>query len=195
MIFPFWYIGEKVFYKPDDFDLKRETKNLLYHKNVRLDSDNYFYIQGNIGLFKMPSRIKLKLDADGVTLQVKYYISLFESNIILLLGVVLGVFFLIMQKQQFSYIAFLAGSLFYVLNAVFINNFLKSILHHFGSFAETVEQQALWRKQKEWLKKPDICSACGEPVNPYSTKCVSCGMHYKNKTLKGNKPTSNITYS
>lgn len=195
MKFPFWYIGEKVFYKPDDFDLNKEAQKLLFDKNIRYGSDNFFIIQGNIGLLKMTSRIKFKIDTDGVTIQVNYYLSLFESNIFLLLGIVLGVFFSIMDKANFSFIALFLGLTAYILNSVALSHYMKNTIRHFGNLAETIEQQTLWLKQQEWIKDKNRCSACGEPINQYAIKCVNCDMHYKDKTPMRSIPLSNTNYS
>lgn len=195
MKFPFWYIGEKVFYKPDNFDLQTYTNRLLLSEHISQESNNYITYRGQLGFLHMPAKIRLKLSDDGVTIQAKYFLSLFESNIIFLLGVAFSTFFFIMDKKEFAGIAIGLGLLYYILNVVHLSNFVKQIIRDFGSVADSVEQQKLWLNQQDWTKDPAVCSACGEAINTYAVKCVNCGMHYKDKKTTKAKPISNINFS
>lgn len=191
MRFPFWYTGEVVFYKSEKNSSPDFIHNLFISNHGTLESKGNYLFQGNKGVFGLRSIVKVQANIEGPTIHIKYFSSLFESNIIFLLGIVLGSFFYLNQKYLFGVVFFIVGLAVYLINTILINSYIKSILKPIGELNQTLEQQELWLKQKEWTKDPDVCSACGEPINPYTIKCVNCGLQF---STKGKKPsTANST--
>lgn len=192
MVFPFWYTGEAVFYKSDEVNSAEIIKNIVVNHNGEPAGDDIFVFKGNTGLFGLHSLIKLKFDTQGTTVHINFFTSLFESNILLILGLVLGSFLLVNDLFLLSTLFYVLGVLAYFGNTIWLNNYAKKMIAPFGSLLRNVEEQELWQKQQQWIKNPDVCSACGEPVNPYAIKCVNCGMHFSKKgDAKTHSPVSN----
>lgn len=201
MVFPFWYTGEAVFYKSDEVNATEIIKDIVVNHKGESADDGLFIFKGNAGLFGLHSFIKLKFDTRGTTVHVNFFTSLFESNILLALGLVLGSFLFLNDIFLLSSLFYVLGMLAYFGNTIWLNNYAKKIISPLGSLLRNVEEQELWEKQQLWMKNPDVCSACGEPVNPYATKCVNCDLQFskKGKNIKhssvSNTANANINFN
>jgi len=181
MVFPFWYTGEAVFYKSGEVNSDEIIKNIVLKHNGETTDNETFVFKGKAGIFGLHSFVKLKFDSLGTTIHIKYFTSLFESNILLILGLVLGSFLYVNDKFLLSYLFFMLGFFSYFGNTIWVNNYAKKMIAPLGSLLRNIEEQELWEKQQNWTKNPEVCSACGEPVNPYALKCINCGMHFSKK--------------
>ncbi len=193
MNFPFWYTGEVVFYKSDQINVAEAIDNIITENKGKILGNELIIFQGHKGLFGLPSRIKLSLNTEGPTIHISYHISLFESNILLLFGMLFGSFFAYYNHVEYSFIAFIAGGSLYVSNALKLHIFTKELVAKFGSLTKNIEQQKLWEQQQKWIKDITVCPACGEPVNQYSANCVSCGLFFKGKNNRSHYSTVNNT--
>lgn len=194
MNFPFWYTGEVVFYKSDNINVSEAVSYIVSQNKGKAINNKLIHFQGNKGVFGLPSRIRLLINTEGATIHINYYQSLFESNILLLFGILFSAYFFIYNHVEYSVIALLVGIGVYASNALKVNLFAKELVAKFGSLTKNIEQQKLWELQQIWIKDVSVCPACGEKVNPYSANCVNCGLHFKGKLKKRqNSGTNNTT--
>ncbi len=193
MKFPFWYTGEMVFYKSDQINVAEAIDNIVCNNDGKILENKQILFQGNKGLFGWPSRIKLHLNSEGTTIHITYHLSLFESNILLLFGILFGSFFYMYNHVNYSVLAIIISCSLYIINTFKLSAFAKELVAKFGSLTKSIEQQKLWEQQQKWIKDIKVCPACGEPVNPYSANCVNCGLFFKGKKSKNHDTGVNNT--
>ncbi len=184
MVFPFWYNGEVISYKSDDLDYS----NLLYEitkKNYgkQIDSDNFEW-QIKKGLFNNVIPVKIKVNTDNISVHISYYVSLFESNILLLFGLLFSVFFFISGQPHLISTPIILGVTAWFINTIRIIFYVKEQLKTFSKFDNNISRQYLWGKQQKWINEEHLCPACGEPLNPYSSSCTQCRLNVKNTKNK-----------
>lgn len=167
--FPFTYKGELVFYKPDEFNVEIIQKD-LGSKEIQIQS-----------LFYFKTKVKTTVFDDNVSINIAYYISLFEQNIIFLFFVLFAVFFYVFNANAFSTLSIISGGIFYLSNLMYVSKHTKLVLSEKTGLGSEIEESLLWKKQQEWMKNNTLCPACGEPKNSYSNKCVNCGIYFSKK--------------
>ncbi|MFA6403534.1 MAG: hypothetical protein WCX31_18215 [Salinivirgaceae bacterium] len=183
--FPFCYHDELVFYKPDSFD------NTLFMKQLGTKYEGTISNECLVAsvpnpVSKIPIKVSFRFQPDPITGKVSFTLSLFELNLSLIFFVALGLFFRFYQNPLFSYLAIVSGILFYFISIhASVTGIKKSIIQISGTTFDLGELE-LWKKQQGWMKNELLCPACGEPKNPYSYQCVSCGIYFA-KALKDNE--------
>lgn len=193
MPIPFNYTEEQVFYLPDNFNESDFLQKLLKKANIIKPKNNYtdynFFILNLIRI-----RININILIDNVNLRIRYSIKTFELNIIMLFALLFFAFFLGFSKKNEAIISITAGIIIYINCIVYIVNKLKTSIDAILDQKPNQGDFELWQKQKKWLNTPGLCPACGEPVNPYSTKCVVCGLTIgKNKKKASNQSATTNT--
>jgi hypothetical protein len=179
--FPFYYHDELLFYKPEKFD------NVLFMR--QLEREFHGILQEN----RIPIRVNIHYKPDNITGNVSISISLFESNLLLTLFLAFGFFFLFHQSQFFGIASIMAGILYYFLNIhVSIASIKKSIIRISGITFDLGESE-LWKKQQVWMENEHLCPACGEQKNPYSYRCINCGIHFRNPNKQEDNAVINTT--
>jgi len=193
MNFPLEYTGEIVFYKPDEF--KIEQFILLLRNDVQSDSNNSDSISwlSTNSYTKLPVKISLNIIDDNTSISCRYKISMFENNVVLIFGVVMALFMNYNDSLLGTFIPILGGILFYLLNTIKISNGVKGLIYSYISIDKDIGEPELWQMQQLWMKDKTRCPACGEPKNPYSHKCVNCGVYYSKKQKATPNGNSNIT--
>ena len=193
MHFPFAYTGEVIFYKTDDFEVNSFFKQIQSKVSTSLISDDKIVFTAPFSFSKLPVKITLNISDDNSTIYCKYSISLFENNVILLLSIVFASFFYHFGGNLITIISILIGLVFYLLNAVEMSKSVKTLIYNiFGDNAE-IGEPVLWEKQQQWMKDKSLCPACGEPKNPYSSKCLGCGLFLDKGRLSQTYTNVNIT--
>lgn len=177
MKFPFWYTGVKTFYKPESSDSGLLISSWIKTINCQRIKQ-HCQLDGNYGLFNLHASVRFQFDTSGTTVQVKYFISLFESNIIFLTGLCFAGFFFYFQSYLYVGVAFIVGLVLYLTNTLLISNHIDKLLFKLGEWSEMIESQQLWEQQRCWLNDNSVCPACGEPKNQYAGQCLNCGLFF-----------------
>lgn len=183
MSFPFSYTGEVVFYKPDDFNTDEFALKVKQKFNVEV-VDEFFLFQSKSSFSKLPVKVKMSISDDNTSLHCQYKISLFENNIVFLAALVIAAFFYFNDNIAISVFAASAGLIYYLANTSRISHFLKAGLYNLMDSKIEYGTAKLWKKQKQWMKNPLLCPACGEQKNKYSNSCVNCGLVFSKSKAK-----------
>lgn len=190
--FPFSFTDELIFYKTESFN---EPQFLVDFNNLSgvPGHARIIHITKASSLFKVPLKSTLHYQPDLLTVKILFRVSLFELNITLLLFVLFGAFFIIYHQSGVGVTVFVIGLLVYFIT---LNDNLahtkKQILQLTGN-SLNLDEGDLWRRQKEWLKNPKLCPACGEKKNPYAETCVSCGLNLGSPKKKVEQQQVNST--
>ncbi len=190
--FPFCFHDELIFYKPDYFD------NPLFMNRLETEYKGAFFNESLVALVpnpvsKIPIKVTFRFQPDPITGKVSFTLSLFEFNLLLLIFLALGLFFKYYQNQLFFYLSIVFGILFYFISIhTSVAGIKKSIIQISGTTFDLGELE-LWKKQQEWMKNELLCPACGEPKNPYSYQCISCGIYFTNPSKEIEKVKVNTT--
>lgn len=193
MHFPFAYTGEVVFYKIDDFDPDLIFKQIQSKVLISSIKDEDIIFTAPFSFSKLPIKIGLSIIDDYSTVYCKYNISLFENNVIILLSLVFASFFYFFGSELISFFSIIGGVIFYLFNAIEMSKSVKTLIYSiFGNNAE-IGEPILWEKQQQWMKDKTLCPACGEPKNPYSSKCVGCGLFLDKGKLAQTYTNINLT--
>lgn len=193
MFFPFWYNNELVFYKQNGIDYRKILLDLTeINKGNQIDEDNFIW-QYKKGIFNHSIPIKIKLNQDKITIQLRYFLSLFESNILFLSGVVFAFFFWLNHHNTLVFFSFLIGFFLWIMNTFRLNYHVRKQLENIGFYDNNIDRQYLWQKQKKWQEQDELCPACGEFLNPYSSKCTQCGLQIFKKNKEQNIFPTNTT--
>lgn len=195
MFFPFWYNNELVFYKENDIDYK---KTLLEISEINQGSEidkKHFMWQCKKGIFNHSIPVKIELNEDGTSVQLRYFLSLFESNILFLLGLVFAIFFWLNHQNHLVFFSFVLGLILWIVNTFRLNYFVRKQFESLGFYDHNINRQYLWQKQQKWQKQDELCPACGEVLNPYSSKCTQCGLQIFEKNKRQPFCPSNTTAS
>jgi hypothetical protein len=194
MFFPFYYTGEVAFYKSKDFNVG------LFYNNLKKDAVNSNITSDVLTVFvpysltKIPVKVYFSIIDDNVTIYCKYKISLFENNTGLLFSFFLTGFFYYFNSILLSVITLLAGFSFYIFNLTLISRKIKLLIEKTANMDRDAAEPVLWEKQQKWIKTPDVCPACGEKINPYSKKCLNCGLILKGKHSSKKYSNTTVTY-
>jgi hypothetical protein len=180
MQFPFTYTGEIVFYKPNDFsfDLFVNQIESAFALSTKVKGELEFLAP--LSYSKLPIKISLSLIDDKVSIHCKYRISLFESNVIVLLSWVFAFFFNHFNNLATAIFTLILGLGFYFFNTIKISNSIKRIIYNLIGGNPDIGKPELWKNQQEWMKDKNRCPACGEYKNAYSASCINCGLHLQN---------------
>lgn len=190
--FPFCFHDELVFYKPEAFDNSLFMNKLGAEYKTTVFNDGFVASVPN-PLSKIPLKVTFRFQPDPITGKVSFTLSLFELNLLLLLFFALGLFFRFYQNPLFSYLAIVFGILFYLISIhASVTGIKRSIIQISGTTYDLGELE-LWKKQQEWMKNELLCPACGEPKNPYSYHCVSCGIYFATPSKHNEKVQVNTT--
>ena len=193
MHFPLAYTGEVVFYKADDFDINVTFEQIKSKVTVSTIKNDKIIFTAPFSFSKLPVKIVLSIVDDHTTVYCRYNISLFENNVILLLSIVFASFFYYFGSELVSGFSIFVGLVFYLLNAAEMSKSVKTLIYNiFGNNAE-IGEPVLWEKQQQWMKDKALCPACGEPKNPYSNKCLSCGLFLDKGSLSKTYTNMNRT--
>lgn len=195
MIFPFWYNSELVFYKSDNTNYNVLLANMLKKNKGKQTSSDSFEWQSKKGIFNTRILVKFKINNDELTLHVRYFISMFESNILLLLGVVFALFFMFNNQTLLVVLSLVVGLLAWFVNITRVSFYIKKQFRVFGFFNNNVNRQYLWQQQQKWIKQKNLCPACGEILNPYSANCTQCGLAIQKNKKKLLLHQTNTTYN
>ena len=194
MVFPFYYTGEVTFYKSKDFNIN------LFYDALKKEAVSSNTTSGKLTLFipfsltKIPVKVYFSIIDDDVTIYCKYQISLFENNTGLLSSLLLAGFFYYFNSIFWSIITLLAGFSFYIFNLTIISRKIKQLIEKTVNRDADVAEPVLWEKQQKWIKTPGVCPACGEKINPYSNKCLNCGLILKGKHSAKKYSNTTVTY-
>lgn len=193
MFFPFWYNNELVFYKENDIDYKKILLEICeIEQGCRMDTKNLTW-QCKKGVFNNSIPVKIELNEDGTSVQLRYFLSLFESNVLFLLGLVFAFFFWVNHQNNLVFLSFAVGFILWIANTFRLNYFVRKQFENFGFYDHNINRQYLWQKQQKWQKQDELCPACGELLNPYSSKCTQCGLQIFKKNKKQTSFPSNTT--
>ncbi len=194
MVFPFYYTGEVAFYKSKDFDIN------LFYNTLKKEAVNSSTTSDKLTLFvpfsltKIPVKVYFSIIDDDVTIYCKYQISLFENNTGLLSSFLLAGFFYYFNSTFWSIVTLLAGFSFYIFNLIIISRKIKQLIEKTVNRDADAAEPVLWEKQQKWIKTPGVCPACGEKINPYSKKCLNCGLTLKGKHSAKKYSNTTTTY-
>jgi hypothetical protein len=192
--FPFYFHDEIVFYKTEEFDSALFMQRLAAEYHAHLQGDS-IVADTPVSISKIPIRVNFQFKPDNVTGNVSFSLSLLESNLALIISSVFSFFFLSYNDTLFGYLSIIAGILFYFINIhISVTAIKRSIIKISGTPFDLGEPE-LWKKQQVWMKDPLLCPACGEPKNPYSYKCVNCGIYFSNPTKQPSDEQVNTTGS
>lgn len=186
MFFPIQYNGELLLNRTEDFNMDRYLQQI--EKEFQISNNPFSNKKENI--FPLPwvnlgLRYGYSLNDEHATINIKYSISLFELNLFFVLCTGLAIFVFIAQHLGFA-ILLLGFAIFYYWFALStVSHGIKHLFTRDNQMCHAMEEPGLWQKQQIWMKNPTLCSACGEPKNPYSKHCVNCGV--ADNTIKKTK--------
>ncbi|MBI9069102.1 MAG: hypothetical protein JEZ09_17525 [Salinivirgaceae bacterium] len=172
MTFPFYYTGEIIFYKPENFE-NTDFQKHFESGNLKIKT-----------LLNFPASVTFIINDENVSIQVLYKISMFEQNIILLFSFLMATFFYLFDANALSIISIFIGVFYYIGNLSKVSKSIKNLVYSYIGGNLSVEESTLWNLQQKWMKDKNLCPACGEPKNPYSNKCINCGIYLSKKTVK-----------
>ena len=121
----------------------------------------------------------------------------YEFELIGLLKIILVLIVFVAFFSRFSISNFLWYSsafivFFYTVNIFYINFYLRKLLQKLISESDFIIEfkEKYSEEQKNWLKNPLKCSACGEDITDFDKFCPDCGIKLPGKRKK---PTWNLT--
>jgi len=170
-----------VYYKPDNFNFDQFAQQIESKVHGNKTSDNKLSFSAPFSYTKLPIKIVFNLRDDNTSIHFKYRISLFENNVVFLLTMVFLLFFKYHGVNTLGYLSIISGIIFYFFNTIKISNTIKNIFYNLVGGKTDVGMPELWKKQEKWMKDKTLCPACGETKNPYSAKCVNCGLYFNKK--------------
>lgn len=198
--FPFSYMDELVFYTPEQFSASTFVNNL--GKEFSISEQGYFMeFPSTVSLSRLPVNTFMEIQSDAVSTKITLIVSLFENNVILLLSLLLSAFLYYFDAFTGSTLSLIAGVVFYATNLHKTISTLRNKVLKIAGANLDLGEPGLWRKQQQWMKDPSVCPACGEPVNPYSHRCINCGIYLFNpkkqkqeNSVNTSNGSSNIQY-
>ncbi len=82
---------------------------------------------------------------------------------------------------------------FFVLNLIFADNLIQKLVKSSTPFSEIklINDDIISPEQKQWIKDPSKCPACGEEITEYDLKCPECGIRLRNNAKESPSDVSN----
>jgi len=73
--------------------------------------------------------------------------------------------------------------IFFGLNLIFVDNLVQKLINSspFLSNLKSDNEDIISKEQKDWIKNPEKCPACGEDITEYDLKCPECGIRLREK--------------
>jgi hypothetical protein len=191
--FPFQYLGEMVFYRPNEMDEKSLPEKIW--SALEVVPDNHQQVNLGKGPFFFASTVQIDIKVDPIVVHIIYRIHLAALNLSLLIGILLCMYIGVMGYPASAWWLLFLVITGYVIALILQNNYLQKKISIALNLPPFEGEAALWHKQKQWMQQPDRCPACGELRNIYSDKCVSCGLklpHLNNlKSIESNATSTN----
>ncbi len=187
MRFPFSYTGEVIFYKPEGFSSELFLKSFYPQATIHDSGNGFLVFTTPITLLKLPVKVKIWLADDNTSIQCNYQISMLGNNLVILLGLLFMMFFMYFHAKLPEILSPVLAVFYYVLNTLRISSHLKKIIYSYLGFDNVAGKPELWQQQIKWMQDQKVCPACGEEQNPYSVKCVNCGLFLHKKPQKLNQ--------
>lgn len=181
-----------VFYKPESFETDEFIQQLIQKFNAE-NVGNRFVFNSKSSFSKLPVKVYLQVIDDNTSVQCKYKISMFENNTVFISTIVFALFFYFNNSANASILPIIFGLGYFLTNTSRISHSIKSEIYNLLGSNIDYGMVDLWKKQKQWMKDPLLCPACGEPKNKYSNACVNCGLQFnkaKQKLSKTNTSSS-----
>jgi len=198
MSFPLTYTNEISLYKPIDFNINLFVNKIRSKIPVVYVSGDKIVLNAPLSFSKIPLTVTITInDTELDTLYVKYNISLFENNIILILTIIFAIFFYYFDNNIIGTLSIIIGIVFYLLNTARVSKSIKSIVNELFNGDSEIGEPNLWSKQQEWINDYNVCPACGEKINLYTNKCLNCGLYLSETSKKrytNINTTGNISY-
>ncbi len=159
----------------EKLDIQQEGNRIVCHSNKSILYYNYKSV------FTIEK-------GENVVVWYEYnLISVFKITVIMIL---FAAFF---SKFSFNSLLIFSGIfivVFFAFNIIYINSVLKNmILNTFIPDRLNVDEK-LTEEQKEWIRNPKKCPACGEEISDYNFICPECGI-----SINKRNRTKNINLS
>lgn len=191
MGFPFSYTGKIILNSGSIsyVDVENIKKQL---QPADAEATAFFFQKGFLGL---PVRFSIKSLMPKESNGIEYCMFLFETNTISLLGLVFTTFFFGYHQLYSAWFAATITLLFYSFSLAVNGHRLHKFLMQLIDANEESLLDEQWENQQQWLKDIAVCPACGEPANPYSDKCINCGLYLGKAPKSMGDQNSNSTES
>ena len=153
---------------------KQKTSDLIFEENlIKMTSKN--------SIFGFEYETDFKVTGTDKEVNIEYEFHLDKLIKITLLLVVFTAFFSYFNVTAFLIFSALLAIIFYSANLFFINSYLQKIIRKAVGINEFDFEgsEELSKKQKEWMKNPSKCSACGHNITIYDLYCPDCGLRIK----------------
>ena len=187
MALPFDYTG-KLDVKLTSPEAKEGIMTELYHflkksdeiRDIKLENNRIGFIFKS--LFTISYEVELFFSPEN-SLIPKYKVKLTQ---LIQVCIALVVFIALFSKLRISgYLWFSSVFLlvFFFLNLVFTDKLLGRLIASFHLFYDdkTGYEGQLTDEQKQWIKDPTKCPACGQEISEYDILCPDCGLKLRVK--------------
>lgn len=175
----------------------------LYFKSLEITdfvvSDNTISFYSTKSLINFSYKVNIKLIRKK-DLFVVYNFQLTELTKIAILIIIFSAFFSTFSVYAFIVFSVVFTLIFFTINIIFINSYIKQNINKAIKRFGKIGDEEISNEQKEWMKNPLKCPACGADITKYNDKCLECGLKLSGKKFLSQMNISNynneqVTYS
>lgn len=159
----------------EKLDIQKHKNSIICHSNRSVLYYNY------------KSIYTIEKEKDVVVYYEYDLIPVFKITVIMILFAAFFSRFSINSLLIFSGVFVLV---FFAFNIIHINSVLKHIVLSAFAPEKLNYEEILTEEQKEWIKNPGKCPACGEEISEYNYICPECGISINKKNVKRNMNVS-----
>lgn len=178
--------------------LKNIPENAYLNKNILLDKlenifDNedalefsfqdtgeiVFKTKKSLVPFEHEIRLKIEESPTSYIVNSEFFLDkLIQITVVIVVIIALFSYFNVTTFLIFSGVF---AVLFYSINVIYISSILKSKLNTLcpGKNTDYEQDKVLDKNQKEWMKNPGLCPACGMNISSIDLYCPDCGLKVK----------------
>jgi hypothetical protein len=188
--------GELPFELKDPNQTNRFLAENIFNHFKNIDPENIVLENGVVSLTTFSSLFSLEHFAEIKILnnensKIHYSFNYGELYKIILMVLLFALFFIKFSWWIYTVIAVFFSIAIITTNIYYVNSFIKRNIIAAVKQYTFIGDEYISKKQKEWIKNPRKCPACGDEVNEYSFKCLNCGLKISNKKISSITNTTN----